>query len=121
LKLSAVKGRRIETETIVLQNGRLSLDPRKLGTGKRANQSEYKTPHKQDTTLACGSKLGLRFSGIASSALRVVSHTMKFRDKSSGEHLPTEVQTRRNSAARSNQEQFLGKYTVRTISFTGHA
>ena len=91
LKLIVVKGMQIETEMALVRRGRLSFGPRKLGAGRRANQSEYRTLHKQDTTLACGSWLDLRFSGIASSALRVVRLTMKFlRDRSSGEHLATE-------------------------------
>ena len=119
VKLSVVKGMCIKTETTFVQSGRLSFDPRKLGAGRRANQSECRTPHKQDTTLACGSWLGLRFSGIASSALRVVSHTMKFlRDRSSGEHLPMEAQTRRNFTTDSNQEQVPSYDLARTISLT---
>jgi hypothetical protein len=35
MKLSVVKGMRVETETTVLPRGRLSFDPRKLDIGKR--------------------------------------------------------------------------------------
>lgn len=58
MKLSVAKRRRMEIETDFVRRGRLSFDPRKLGTGRKANQSECRTPHKQVTTHGRGLSRG---------------------------------------------------------------